>query len=196
MYKKPIMIIIGLGVSTLAVGCASGTAKVKFTAENNPTTRAGRGAPDASDHRRPSAWVYIDGLEGRFIEREGIPQVEWVIEGSVGPDPTFRVEVFEPLLGTPKDFNCVLYSVDSADGAGGGDGYGIAAEPGTFNVGQEYSLLDPGPDFLIRVPNSDTLLERIEPLRPGVYMLTAGVKNSQLGVETLAVTRFTVGESG
>ena len=61
-------------------------------------------------------------------------------------------------------------------------------------MGRDYSLTNPGPDFVIRVPNSDTLMEEVEPLEPGNYMVTAGVKNSGTGARALAVTYFTVGE--
>ncbi|MHC4698062.1 MAG: hypothetical protein ACYTFA_15120, partial [Planctomycetota bacterium] len=59
----------------------------------------------------------------------------------------------------------------------------------------DYSLLNPGTEFVIRIAGTDELLTEIDPLGPGSYLLTAKVENREMGVETLAVTHFTVGEA-
>ncbi len=165
-----------------------------ITAENNPTTLAGRGEPDLDDQDRPAAWVYIDGREGHFIEREGNWQLEWVIDEPVSSTPTFRVEVYEPLLGVPKDFNCVLERKGVAPEDGTLVYYGLAAEEGTFQASHQYSLLDPGHNFVIRELPSGQIVSTIDPLPAGTYGLAVGVKNKETGKKGLAVTYFTVAE--
>ena len=193
MRKTTVLYTIATSLVAVMVGCTPTGKRVAITAENNPTTLAGRGAPSIDDERCPSAWIYIDGHEGHFIEKDGMPQVQWVIEEPVSPSPTFRVEVFEEVLGTPKDFKCVLYTYESTDGSN--VGYGIAAEDGEFRTGQDYSLLSPGPEFIVRLAGTDELLTEIDPLGPGSYLVTAKVENRETGVETLAVTYFTVAET-
>ncbi len=166
--------------------------RTPITAEDNPTTRGGRGEPSLDAFDRPAAWIYIDGQEGRFIERDGHPQVQWIINGPVSATPKFRVEAYEPLLGTPTNFNCVVDTVQSVDGSK--VIYAVAADEGTFVVGQEYSLLQPGDDFKLRNRVSGDVVTEIAPLVPGTYMIVAGIKNGETGKEGLAVTYFTVGE--
>ncbi len=166
--------------------------RAAFTAENNPTTLAGRGEPSLDDFFRLPAWIYVDGKEGKFIEREDKPQVQWLIEEPVGYSPTFRVEAYEPLLGTPKDFTCQLDTVDSPEAST--IAYSFQANPGTFRVGHEYSLLKPGNDFTIRNRESGDVVTEIPPLVPGTYVLWAGIKNLEAGKEGLAITYFTVAE--
>jgi hypothetical protein len=161
-----------------------------FSAENNPTTKAGRGAPDLDNPQSPAAWVYIDGKAGKFKEEGGLPLLQWFLEEPVGASPKFRVEAFEPLLGTPKDFKAVLRSVEPADGVD--LVYGIAAKEGTFEVGQEYSLLNPGENFVIRNGLTGDVLKEISPLPSGKYAVAAGVINTATGKQSLAVTYFTV----
>lgn len=169
-----------------------GAAKPKtMTAANNPTTMAGRGAPDIEDRNRPAAWIYIDGKAGLFKEQEGHQLLQWFTDGEVSSAPTFRVEAYEPLLGTPKDFKAVLRSVEAADGSD--IVYGILAYDNAFEVGQDYSLLNPGESFIIRNGQTGDVVKEIAPLSPGTYALAAGVKNAATGKETLAVTYFTVG---
>jgi hypothetical protein len=167
--------------------------RTSFTAEDNPTARDGRGAPDLNEFYRPAAWIYVDGQEGKFVEEGGQLRVQWVIEAPVSGSPTFRVEAFEPLLGTPKDFACTL---DTA-GTGGSSStaYAIKAVEGTFEVGREYSLLRPGDNFVVRNRVSGDVVQEIPPLPAGGYMIAAGVKNLQTGKEGLAITSFTVAES-
>lgn len=166
--------------------------RTAFTAENNPTASGGRGEPSLEDFFRPAAWVYIDGQEGKYIERDGQPQVQWVIAGPVSSTPTFRAEAYEPLLGTPTDFNCVVETIDSVDGTK--VAYVIAAVEGTFQVGQEYSLLHPGNGFVVRNRMTGDVVTEIALLVPGTYLFAAGIKNGQNGKEGLAITYFTVGE--
>lgn len=163
-----------------------------MTAEDNPTTLANRGEPSLDDFFRPAAWIYIDGQEGRFVEEDGHPQVQWVIDGPVSPSPTFRVEVFEQLLGTPRDFSCALEAVEAADGSK--VAYGIVAAEGAFEVGCDYSLLRPGDDFVVRNRVTGDVVIEMAPLAPGSYLLAAGIKNRQIGKEGVAITFFTVGE--
>ena len=193
MRKTTVLSTIATGLAAVIVGCAPTGGRVVITAENNPTTLAGRGQPSIDDERRPSAWVYIDGHDGHFIEKNGVPQVQWIIDEPVGPSPTFRVEAIEETLGLPKDFKCVLYAYESTGGSS--VGYGIASEDGAFKTGTDYSLLNPGSEFIIRVAGSEELLSEIDPLAPGAYLLTAKVENREMGAETLAVTFFTVGEA-
>ena len=171
-------------------GPATTPAKTAFTAENNPTTLAGRGEPDLGDENRPAAWVYVDGREGRFTERDGQWQMQWVIDQPVSPSPTFRVEVYEPLLGSPRDFRCALQTKESADGSM--VVYAIRAKEGTFEVGREYSVLKPGGSFVILDKVANTELKEIPPLSPGTYGMAAGIKNAKTDKDALAVTYFTV----
>ncbi|UCE60031.1 MAG: hypothetical protein JSU63_21635 [Phycisphaerales bacterium] len=188
MRSKNILVTVAIGFSVLLTACAPRT-----TLKNNPTTLAGRGEPSITDEQRPSAWIYIDGHGGKFTEKEGVNQIQWVIEDPVSSTPTFRVEALPDLLGTPKDFKCVLYTYASEDGSN--VGYGIAAKEGTFKVGYDYPLLNPGSDFVVRIAGTEDILDQIEPLAPGSYMLTAGVENAEMGVKTLAVSYFTVGQA-
>ena len=191
------VVLIGGGLSA-STGCqSSGSAKKNFgaptiTATNNPTTMAGRGAPDLDDKDRPAAWIYIDGHAGNFKDEGGHPLLQWFIDGSVSPTPTFRVEAYEPFLGTPKDFKAVLRTVETADGSD--IVYGISAYDGTFEVGKDYSLLNPGEGFIVRNGQTGDTVKEISPLAPGTYAIAAGVKNAATGKETLAVTYFTVAE--
>lgn len=168
--------------------------RAAFTAKDNPTTRNGRGEPSLDDFFRPAAWIYVDGGSGEFIERDGNPQVQWFIEGSISTSPTFRVEAFTPLLGAPKDFACTLDTVEAADGSS--IAYAIAAVEGTFDLGQDYSLLQPGENFVVRNRATGDLVTEIPPLSPGTYVIAAGVKNLPEGREGLAITYFTVGKGG
>jgi len=163
-----------------------------FTAANNPTALAGRGEPSLEDRERPAAWVYIDGKAGKFNERDGQRLTQWTVEGTVGSTPTFRVEGYEPLLGTPQDFKCVLQAIESPDGSD--VIYGIAANEGTFSPGRDYPLLNPGDNFVIRNPLSGDIVREIAPLAPGTYALVGGLENRATGKRALAVTYFTVGE--
>ncbi len=163
-----------------------------LTAASNPTTLAGRGAPDLEDKDRPAAWIYIDGHAGQFKEENGHPLLQWFTEGVVSTSPTFRVEAFGPLLGTPKDFKAVLRTIEATDGSE--VVYGIAAYDGTFEVGRDYPLLNPGEGFIIRNGQTGDVVKEVAPLSAGTYAIAAGVKNTATGKETLAVTYFTVGE--
>lgn len=162
-----------------------------FTAENNPTTKAGRGAPDLEKHQSPAAWIYMDGKAGKYKEEDGKPLLQWFIEEPISASPKFRVEAFEPLLGNPKDMNAVLRSIETSE-SGESIYYGLAANAGKFEIGREYSLLNPGDDFVIRNINNGDVVKEILPLPPGKYAFMAGVKNTTSGKETLAVTYFTV----
>ena len=170
----------------------SATPRVIFTADNNPTTNAGRGAPSVEDQFRQAAWIFVDDKDGKFIEKDGMPQIQWVIGEPVSRSPTFRVETFQPLVGAPKDFNCLLRSLDNHDGPD--IYYGIQAAPGTFEVGKDYSLLDPGANFTIRNGFTRDEVSKIDALPPGRYMITGGVGAPSSDKRVLAVTHFTVGE--
>ncbi len=161
-----------------------------FTAENNPTTKAGRGAPDLDNPQSPAAWVFIDGKAGKFKEEGGQPLLQWFLDDPVSASPKFRVEAFEPLLGTPKDFKAVLRSVEPADGID--LVYGIAAKEAAFEVGKDYSLLNPGENFVIRNGITGDEVKEISPLPSGKYAIAAGVTNTATGKQSLAVTYFTV----
>jgi len=169
----------------------AGTARRPFTAENNPTTLGGRGVPDLNDQNRPAAWIFIDGHDGRFIEKDGQRLLQWITTGEVSAAPTFRVEVYEPLFGLPRDFRCVLQTDKADDGSV--ISYAIRAEDGAFQTGKEYSLLEPGPGFVILNAQTRDPVNRIPPLAPGVYGLVGRVTNADTGQEGLAVTYFTVG---
>jgi len=168
----------------------SATKHMTFTAANNPTTMAGRGAPDLDNPQSPAAWVFIDGKGGKFKEEGGQPLLQWFVDDAVGSSPKFRVEAFEPLLGTPRDFKAVLRTIESEDGSD--LVYGIAARDGMFEVGREYSLLNPGDDFVVRNGLTGDEVKEISPLPAGKYAIAAGVTNSASGQQTLAVTYFTV----
>lgn len=185
-------------------GCASGSKKAKvtkakakptrviFTAQNNPTTEAGRGEPSISDQFRPAAWVLIGGRSGTFIQREGRDQLEWMIEGTVGSNPTFRVEVVESIAGTPQDFSCLLRTVSAGDGSE--VYYGIESKEGMFELGKEYSLLNPGDGFVIRNGLTRDVVAEIAPLAPGEYLIAGAVGKTSSETRVLAVSHFTVAD--
>lgn len=174
------------------------TERVKYTSENNPTTRAGRGQPDLLAGDRPAAWLFIDGFEGEYRSEDGKPLLQWFIDGPVSSTPVFRLEVYEPLLGEPRDFQCALQSNDPNNPMI----YAIKAKEGTFQVGQDYSLLRPGENFTILNKLTNEKVSEIPPLPPGPYGLAAGIRRTERDaageitgvVEALAVTYFTVGE--
>ena len=165
--------------------------RIAITATDNPTTRAGRGEPSLSDIERPAAWIFIDGQEGRYTERDGHRQLQWVIDRPVSNSPTFQVEVFEPLLGTPRD---VKYLIKSAEAEGLDIAYAVSAYDGQFVPGRQYKLLVPGEGFLIRNWHSGDVVREIGPLPPGTYLIAATVSNRETGKETAAVTYFTVAD--
>jgi len=164
--------------------------RATLTAENNPTMLSGRGQTDLDDWLRPAAWIYIDGRSGKFLEVEGNPQGQWTISNPVSSSPSFRVEAYAPLLGNPRDFNCVLQPIDVSDSST--ITYVFSAVKGTFKVGRQYSLVEPGKNFTIRNYSTGDVVLRIPPLAPGTYLLAAGVKNLQQAREGHAVTYFTV----
>lgn len=213
MRKPSVFSMIMFGLTAVGIGCSSppsqgreprATAEspkptpttqpkaAKFTKANNPTTLAGRGEPNLDERFRPAAWVYVDGKAGKFTERDGEPLTQWVIEGSVSAMPTFRVEGYEPLLGNPTDFKCVLSAVDVSDGST--VVYGIAANEGTFTPGREYPLLNPGDDFVISNRLTGDVVKEIAPLAPGTYAIVGGLENRSTGKRALAVSYFIVGE--
>ena len=164
--------------------------RVAPTAENNPTTLAGRGDPSLDDQFRPAAWVYIDGKAGRFVEKDGSPQIQWVIEEPVSTTPTFRAEAFPPLLGNPTGFRCIIQTLEGGPAAV----YSYRADDGSFEVGKDYSLLNPGGNFSIRNHMTGDDVNEIPPLAPGKYLLAAGLRNEETGNDALAITHFTVAE--
>lgn len=165
--------------------------RVIFTSQHNPTTDGGRGAPSLDDQFRPAAWVLVDGHSGKFVEHDGHAQLEWMINGDTSSHPTFRVEALESLVGNPKDFSCLLRSVSSTNGAD--IYYAIKAKEGTFQVGKDYSLLDPGKNFVIRNGLTRDVVEQIAPLPPGKYLLATAIGAPTSGKRVLAVSHFTVG---
>lgn len=163
---------------------------VAYSAADNPTTRAGRGTPGLDDFLAPAAWVLVDGHEGRFMEREGRPQVQWVIEEPVSESPTFQGAVLDSLVGQPTDFACTLDMIEASGDATAA--YAIKANDGAFRAGRSYSLLRPGADFVVRNRTTGDVVDEIAPLPPGTYLLVAKIANSKTGKEALAVTQFTV----
>ncbi len=210
MLKLSVFSMITVGLWSLGVGCNSPESQgskprtsaessksnkatpARFTAANNPTTLAGRGQPSLDENSRPAAWVFVEGKAGKFTDRNGEPQTQWIIDGPVSSTPTFRVEGYEPLLGNPKDFKCVLQAVQASDGST--VVYGIAAKEGTFAPGRDYPLLNPGADFTIRNGLTGDIVREIAPLAPGTYAIVGGLENRSTGKRALAVSYFTVGE--
>lgn len=165
---------------------------VGFTGADNPTTIAGRGEPNLQDEDRAAAWIYIDGHAGEYIEEDGNPQLQWYVTKSAHSTPKFRVEAYTPLIGVPDTFSCVLRSVSNK-----GSPlvvYMIASKEGQFQPGREYSLTNPGSDFVIRDGQTRDIISEIPPLPAGEYALAASVKNTKKDVAALAVTYFKVGE--
>ena len=193
MKRFTIFSTLMTGLLIINVGCQitpKKKARVPYTAERNPTVLAARGEPSLEDVMRPAAWVLIDGYEGEYVEVDGNPHVEWVIDAPVSTKPTFRAEAFEPLLGVPTNFQCALKSREEGDQAVG-IYYGIAAKEGTFQIGKEYSLVAPGEDFVIR-DQLGNVIEEIGELTPGKYLVAAGIKNTETEKEALAITYFTI----
>ena len=220
MRRYTIFSILMMGLLIINVGCqTTGKPQLPYTAEHNPTVLAGRGEPHPDEYQRPAAWVLIDGYEGHFLCKtcdpdtgectyhvedgsddnricanlEGHPQVQFEIDETVSAKPTFRAEVYEPLLGVPHDFNCLLKSRDDEEGSMGLY-YAIEAKPGTFEVRKWISLVSPGKDFVIKDLSQAgmNIVEKIPPLPPGKYTLAAGIKNTEKGQEAAAITYFTV----
>lgn len=164
--------------------------KPTFTTENNPTKAAGRGEPSLDQPERPAAWILVDDRTGSFIDREGRPQMQWVIDAPVSRAPTFRVEVYEPLLGESlTKFNYMLKAISSE---GGEVTYAVSAKNGAFQPGRRYSLLNPGDGFVVRNWATGDEVRQIAPLPAGIYVLAATIGAS--GKETAAVTEFRVAE--
>jgi len=159
---------------------------------DNPTTRAGRGAPSLDVPGRPSAWIYMDGHVGRFVEENGQPLLQMVIDEPVSPMPTFRVEVYEPLLGRPRTARFFLQDVG---GTGALVRYAFAAND-TFQVGHDYYLCNPGESFTVRAnpltPDEEEV-DHFGPLPPGAYLIAVSVEGENPEDQTAAVTFFTVG---
>ncbi len=204
MRKIELANVVLAALLAICIGCSTGDeapkttaatgtpdAKATATPEDNPTTRAGRGEPALDDNFRLPAWVYIDGEEGQFIEKDGVPQLQWVIHTPVSRNPTFHVKAYEPLLGNPKDFLCALQTIESFDGSE--VIYAIRAKEGKFEIGKEYSLLKPGDDFVILDKATDEEISQIPLLSAGTYAIAAKILNSETSSEGLAVTYFTVG---
>lgn len=165
-----------------------------FTADNNPTTLAGRGEPSLEDHQRPAAWIYIDGRAGEYREENGRKLLQWYTPGTVSPTPTFRLEAYAPLIADPESVLLALEPV-IRDGSRVGTAYDIAPKPGTFQLGKTYSLCRPGPGFTVRARRSPTTIDAIPPLVPGTYMLAASIRKQPGDASgALAVTFFTVGD--
>ncbi len=185
-----VALLMGLG---LTLGCSTGGGGyVGFTGSNNPTSQAGRGMPTLDDQFRPPAWVYIDNQVGEYLEENGKPQLQWVIKNPVSSTPTFRVETYSSLVGAPDSFSSVLRSLKIS-----GDKdviYAIGAKEGTFVAGKEYSLTNPGNDFVIRNGMTRDIVVELPELPAGVYALACSIGNSSKEVKALAVTYFTVGE--
>jgi hypothetical protein len=133
----------------------------------------------------------IDGHAGRFIETDGRRQVQWVIDEPACSTPTFRVEAYKGLLADPDTFASVVVSYPAEEGRN--VAYGISADAGSFKVGRNYPLLNPGPGFVVRNTEIQEVMADIDPLPPGSYVLTAKIENSATGAKTVAVTQFTVG---
>jgi len=205
MRKVCILSSLILMTLVLTAGCQSGDASsgvitggqragryVGFTGADNPTTKAGRGEPNLHNEDQAAAWIYIDGYAGEYVELDGNPQLQWIITKPVHASPKFRVEAYTPLVGVPDAFSCVLRSISTRGGVP--VVYMIAAKEGRFQPGRDYSLTNPGDDFVIRDGNTRDIIAEISPLPAGEYALAASVKNTMKDVAALAVTYFTVGE--
>lgn len=206
-FTKIFTTLAAVGLA-FASGCASSSHKISpvsrkssptqksgVATTDNPTSLAGRGEPSLDDYFRLAAWIFVDGRSGTFIEKDGNPQVAWMIKEPVSSSPTIRIEAYAPLLGKPRDFSAVLYAVKD-DGETTGASYAIRANEGRLEIGREYSLLNPGSDFSIRNLVTGDVVAEIAPLPPGTYVITAGVKNLSQAKEALAVSQFTVGDAG
>ena len=169
-------------------------AKPPFTAENNPTTLAGRGEPSLEDPRRPAAWVYIDEKPGVYREENGNQLLQLFTVSPVSSTPTFRVEYFEPLIENPTEFAFALEPVPEDDQQpSDAKSYDVSAKSGTFKFGKVYSLCAPGEDFVIRERRKRENLTEIPPLAPGTYMIAASIKTGPTASGgALGVTFFTV----
>lgn len=170
----------------------SSSARLVFTKENNPTALAKRGEPSLTDQFRPAAWIFIDGKDGRFTDKDGQRHLEWVIEQPVSASPTFRVEVYEPLLGQADEFSAVIETIAAADGSK--VRYGLSAPAGSMQFGKDYNLLNPGPEFALKNLDTKDRIAEIAPLPAGRYLIAAGIKNTKTDAKTAAVTYFTVTE--
>ena len=175
-----------------SAGQSKSGARLVFTKENNPTSLAKRGEPSLTDQFRPAAWIYLDGKDGSFTDKDGQRHLEWVIEQPVSNAPTFRVEVYEPLLGGADEFSAVIETIAAADGTT--VRYGLSAPAGVLQFGKDYNLLSPGPEFALKNLDTKDRIAEIAPLPAGRYLIAAGIKNTKTDAKTAAVTYFTVSE--
>lgn len=176
------------GIATMMtigpLGCA---------ATDTPTMQAGRGKPSLTDPQRPAAWIYIDGKSGQYAEVDGQPTLQWVIDEPVSATPTFRVDIYQPLLKKAGGFDGMLTRLEPKEEKR--VDYLIAAGAGAFSPGTEYSLVEPGEGFVLRSFGDRKIIEKMDPLAPGTYMLVGSVRNAKSGKQALAVTTFTVAAS-
>ncbi len=200
--KQATAVFSCVGLAMLA-GCQSGgmSAKMKITAQHNPTMIGGRGEPSLEDHMRPAAWIFVDGKPGEFQERNGSQVVGWHIPENVSPSPTFQLAVYKPLLGEKIGVNILLVKGDEDSETSpeiepnntffyglGGVEQGVATQ-------KSFNLLSPGNDFVIRDLRKPErpIVDKIDPLTPGHYTLAASITNLETGQHTLSVTYFNVG---
>ena len=134
--------------------------------------------------------VELPALLASFPVVEEVRQ--WFIPKPVSASPTFRVEVYRPLVGVPEDFSCVLRSIKTDDGSD--IVYAVTARDGQFKPGHNYSLTHPGRNFVIRNGKTRDIVLEIPPLPSGQYAMAASIKNRQKDVAALAVTYFTIAE--
>jgi hypothetical protein len=113
--------------------------------------------------------------------------LQWFAD-DVCSTPKFRAEAFELPLGVPKDFASVHRRI------GGWHDFNLrhCRQEGTFEIGKEYELLNPGANFVIHNGMTGDEVKEISPLPAGKYAIAAGVSNSATGKQSLAVTYFTV----
>jgi hypothetical protein len=159
----------------------------------NYTTDSGRGAPSLADQHRPAAWILIDGQEGEFVDREGLPMLQWVINEPVCQTPTFEVVVYEDLVGELADLKFLLESIELVE-PGLKVKWAMRALPGfTPEAGVEYSLTAPGANWGLRDMIQKVERAEADPLPPGRYMICAAVRGTK-SMETgcLACSEFTV----
>jgi len=189
MNKASNLSVLASAILVMTVGCAE--RPTSFTLTKNPTTEAGRGAPTLDDRTRPAAWIYVDGHKGKFVEQDGHPLLQWMIDTPVSATPTFRVEVVEEVVPPPVAFKCVLQTREAADGSF--VSYGLTSEMGLFQVGTDYTLTTPGEAFVVKDLATGDVVAELDPLAPGDYLIAAALENPGRGIETPAVTFFTVG---
>ncbi len=182
MQRFRVTTISAIAIIALIQGCAT----------TNSSAKSGQGKPSLDNLAQPAAWINIDGNAGEYHnDADGQPMTPWYITMPASATPTFRVNVHKPLLGEAVDFQCIIQSQDMSDKATA-IAYGLKANDGTFELGQDYNLLSPGENFVLRKAATDVIITNADPLAAGDYVIAATLTNRENSKSAVAISYFTI----